>query len=174
MRAKDWKDLEVKECKGKGRGVFAKTKSYLPGDTIFLEGSPFASALNVSELSTRCHYCWKLAEKKLSRCSKCQVVKYCSRTCQRNDWKTHKLECASHRSDRLDANNKREQMVHHPAMMMLCRVVLGFMAGRSQLKLSKMESLVANLDRQSEERKQMYVRKHTIIFGHFLTHFESF
>merc|ERR1711924_404177 len=35
---------------------------------------------------------------KLSLCSRCGVVKYCSRECQRADWDMHKAFCKSTRS----------------------------------------------------------------------------
>ncbi|KAE8440743.1 hypothetical protein EG329_006622 [Mollisiaceae sp. DMI_Dod_QoI] len=34
-------------------------------------------------------------EKPLKPCSKCQTVRYCSRDCQKKDWKVHKKTCAS-------------------------------------------------------------------------------
>lgn len=38
-----------------------------------------------------CNYCHKSG--KLSKCSGCMVVKYCSRACQTYDWKDHKPHC---------------------------------------------------------------------------------
>jgi hypothetical protein len=32
--------------------------------------------------------------KKLSKCSRCKLVAYCSKGCQRKHWKLHKVECA--------------------------------------------------------------------------------
>jgi uncharacterized paraquat-inducible protein A len=32
-------------------------------------------------------------EKKLKRCVRCQSAVYCSATCAKQDWKTHKREC---------------------------------------------------------------------------------
>ncbi len=39
-----------------------------------------------------CCVCGTL-KSKTKRCSKCRVVYYCSKTCQKKDWKTHKTEC---------------------------------------------------------------------------------
>jgi hypothetical protein len=35
------------------------------------------------------------AEEASSVCSRCQAVRYCSRECQRTDWKAHKRLCAA-------------------------------------------------------------------------------
>jgi hypothetical protein len=37
-----------------------------------------------------CNLCGKAGTKK---CSQCEKVKYCSRTCQRQDWKKYKKNC---------------------------------------------------------------------------------
>lgn len=31
----------------------------------------------------------------LSTCAKCRAKKYCCKSCQKNDWKKHKLECVA-------------------------------------------------------------------------------
>jgi hypothetical protein len=36
------------------------------------------------------------AEEASSVCARCQAVRYCSRECQRADWKAHKPACTSH------------------------------------------------------------------------------
>ncbi|CAB9526236.1 expressed unknown protein [Seminavis robusta] len=43
----------------------------------------------------QCHFCDNkgTANTKLLRCSRCKVVKYCGRECQKNDWKFHSKDC---------------------------------------------------------------------------------
>jgi hypothetical protein len=36
-----------------------------------------------------------VSEEASSVCSRCQAVRYCSRECQRTDWKTHKPACTA-------------------------------------------------------------------------------
>jgi hypothetical protein len=38
---------------------------------------------------------YPLVETKMSRCSKCKSVRYCSKECQVSDWKRHKMDCAT-------------------------------------------------------------------------------
>ena len=40
-----------------------------------------------------CARCGKPGATGMLRCSKCKSVRYCSRECQRSDWKQHKLRC---------------------------------------------------------------------------------
>jgi hypothetical protein len=39
------------------------------------------------------YMCWNSEPEKLQRCSKCLVVSYCSKECQRKDWPNHKKVC---------------------------------------------------------------------------------
>lgn len=46
-------------------------------------------------LATKCYGCCKAKEdcEKLNRCSACQVITYCCKECQKNDWDEHKQFC---------------------------------------------------------------------------------
>jgi hypothetical protein len=44
------------------------------------------------ETEDKCHYCRKIC--KPLRCSQCKITKYCSKSCQKKDWKSsHRLQC---------------------------------------------------------------------------------
>lgn len=84
--------LAIRYVKGRGRGVVA-TSRIEAGTTIF-QLQPIVWALAANTLSIRCSYCVRKLQKAL-RCAKCQHHSYCSRECQKKDWKQgHKEECA--------------------------------------------------------------------------------
>ncbi|XP_015599197.1 histone-lysine N-methyltransferase SMYD3 isoform X2 [Cephus cinctus] len=60
------------------------------GSTI-ITAKPFAFVLSSKHRFSRCDNCLKSG--KLSKCSGCQYVYYCDRTCQRESWSVHKSEC---------------------------------------------------------------------------------
>lgn len=59
-----------------------------------MEVPPFAVILHQTNWDSMCFYCFKESEY-LLRCSKCKLVKYCSRDCQAHDWNEHGIECKS-------------------------------------------------------------------------------
>lgn len=62
------------------------------GTTIFT-AKPFAYVLSSKYRTNRCDYC--LTSGKLFRCSACQYVYYCNRSCQQGSWPTHNTECVN-------------------------------------------------------------------------------
>lgn len=83
----------------KGIAVFY----FLYIDTLILKSYPMVTAIESKSMNNVCSYCYKSFEK-LSRCSKCRAVYYCSRECQKADWyvlschsfiirKFHRVEC---------------------------------------------------------------------------------
>ena len=53
-----------------------------------------SSASETSQSLTQCANCGGPGQPSLLSCSACKQTKYCSRTCQRSHWKTHKLHCS--------------------------------------------------------------------------------
>lgn len=48
----------------------------------------------LKKMNKECAYC-KIQPKDVFYCGKCKRVQYCSRLCQRVDWKTHKDVCVN-------------------------------------------------------------------------------
>ncbi|RUP42399.1 hypothetical protein BC936DRAFT_138265 [Jimgerdemannia flammicorona] len=85
------KKLSVRRLPDRGRGVCAE-EDISAGQTL-LEEDSYAAVVDDNNLSRRCSGCFGEA-KKLSRCSACKVVHYCSSVCQKRDWVTsHQEEC---------------------------------------------------------------------------------
>ncbi|XP_021205341.2 uncharacterized protein LOC101741215 [Bombyx mori] len=73
------------------RSKFRNTTSEIkPGDLLLSE-QPFAYVLSSKEQGNRCDNC--LEKVKLLKCSGCQFVYYCGRSCQKDAWGDHKWEC---------------------------------------------------------------------------------
>lgn len=73
----------IDQVAGAAKDMFsALKKGPSPGST-----QPASKAINV------CWMCGEPGKPNLSACSQCKKARYCSATCQRQDWKTHKLEC---------------------------------------------------------------------------------
>lgn len=62
------------------------------------------------------------------RCGNCKIVKYCSKQCQKKDWKRHKTICANHtvletmKSDDMDAD--AEKVEKRECRCMFCGDIL--------------------------------------------------
>ncbi|XP_072765450.1 histone-lysine N-methyltransferase SMYD3 isoform X1 [Anoplolepis gracilipes] len=59
--------------------------------TTILYGKPFAYVLKSAMRDERCDHC--LQSGKVLKCSACQYVYYCNRSCQKESWPIHKAEC---------------------------------------------------------------------------------
>nr|XP_012152302.1 PREDICTED: histone-lysine N-methyltransferase SMYD3 isoform X1 [Megachile rotundata]XP_012152303.1 PREDICTED: histone-lysine N-methyltransferase SMYD3 isoform X1 [Megachile rotundata] len=67
--------------------------SFVSKGTTILTAKPFAYVLRSLYRNERCDHC--LQSGKLFRCSACQYVYYCNRSCQQGSWPTHNTECVN-------------------------------------------------------------------------------
>ena len=91
-----------KKISSGGRGVRALRK-FPAAVTVWTE-PPYVALLRHERWGMRCQSCFMTAaeaaasrkekQQKLSACSRCGIVKYCCRGCQKADWPDHKHECA--------------------------------------------------------------------------------
>ncbi|KAL7176463.1 hypothetical protein ACSBR2_029906 [Camellia fascicularis] len=91
QRALSVRGLALSILPEKGRCLFS-TRDFSPGNVILSE-EPYVSVPNRVSVDSRCDWC--LTTSNLKRCSSCQVVWYCGSTCQKSDWKLHRLECSA-------------------------------------------------------------------------------
>ncbi|XP_060214207.1 histone-lysine N-methyltransferase ASHR1 isoform X2 [Lycium barbarum] len=80
------KGLTVSSLPQKGRCLFT-TRDFSPGEVIISE-EPYVSVPNKS---AKCEWCFTSTN--LKKCSACHLVHYCGNTCQKSDWKLHRVEC---------------------------------------------------------------------------------
>ena len=88
---------------------------YKPGDVV-VEAMPLIYVLKKKFVATHCGGCFKplltssplkAGVAKLSKCGGCQQIQYCSRECQRFDWRNfHKHECQIFAQDDFLSRNK--------------------------------------------------------------------
>ncbi|XP_054796474.1 histone-lysine N-methyltransferase ASHR1 isoform X2 [Prosopis cineraria] len=83
------RNLTVSTVADKGRCLSAM-RDFYPGDVIISQ-EPYVCVPNNSSAESRCDGCFTTS--KLKKCSGCQAVWYCGSTCQRAEWKLHRLEC---------------------------------------------------------------------------------
>ncbi|GLT70883.1 hypothetical protein SLA2020_429360 [Shorea laevis] len=81
--------LNVSSLPEKGRCLLA-TRDFYPGEVIISQ-EPYVCVPNKSSVDSRCDGCFTSSN--LKKCSACHVVWYCGSTCQKLDWKLHRLEC---------------------------------------------------------------------------------
>ncbi|RPD59233.1 hypothetical protein L226DRAFT_465268 [Lentinus tigrinus ALCF2SS1-7] len=70
------------------------------------------SRANLGDSLRRCHKCGRAPEEgeRLRRCSGCFHVLYCSKTCQKDDWKRHKPVCQTNGSITLSYTRWNDQL----------------------------------------------------------------
>lgn len=75
------------------KNKFRNSESTIKAGDIILTEQPFVYVLSSKEKGIRCDNC--LERGKVLKCSGCQFVHYCGRSCQKDAWVDHKWECAN-------------------------------------------------------------------------------
>lgn len=95
-KVKEWVDVAHYVTRAAIGPLFAV--SYLDSiakDILSLKSRPVVPSQpeEVHATADCCAKCFGVGKPQLLKCSKCKNVSYCGLTCQREDWKRHKLEC---------------------------------------------------------------------------------
>ncbi|KAL0850513.1 hypothetical protein ABMA28_012302 [Loxostege sticticalis] len=75
------------------KNKYRNTDSAIKAGDLLLNEQPFVFVLSSKEKGSRCDNC--LEKGKVLKCSGCQFVHYCGRSCQKDAWPDHKWECAN-------------------------------------------------------------------------------
>ncbi|KAL4714622.1 hypothetical protein ACJJTC_019685 [Scirpophaga incertulas] len=75
------------------KNKFRNNNSAIKAGDLILTEQPFTFVLSSKEKGSRCDNC--LEKGKVLKCSGCQFVHYCGRTCQKDAWPDHKWECVN-------------------------------------------------------------------------------
>lgn len=155
------RNLTVSTVADKGRCLSAM-RDFYPGDVIISQ-EPYVCVPNNSSAESRCDGCFTTS--KLKKCSGCQAVWYCGSTCQRAEWKLHRLECEV--LSRLE-KDKRKSVT--PSIRLMVKLYL-----RRKLQSEKVipstasdnynlvEALVAHMSDINEERLVLYAQMANLV-----------
>ncbi|CAI2185125.1 7862_t:CDS:10 [Funneliformis geosporum] len=124
------KRLEIRISVQSGRGLFA-LQNISPG-ALVIEDIPYAAVVDDSNFFTTCSNCFTKGGK-LSCCSACKLVHYCSQECQRNDWSNHQHECKVF---------VKVQRKPPTSIRLLCRILMRRMSEPASFK--EIENLQSN------------------------------
>ncbi|KAL5777025.1 hypothetical protein ACOSP7_009951 [Xanthoceras sorbifolium] len=153
--------LTVTNLPEKGRCLFT-TRDFYPGEVIISQ-EPYVCAPNNSHSDSRCDGCFTSSN--IKKCSGCQVVWYCGSTCQKLDWKLHRLEC--HALSRLDKDRRKYVT---PSIRLMVKLYL-----RRKLQSEKVipttatdnydlvEALVAHMSDIDEKQLVLYAQMSNLV-----------
>ncbi|VVA13666.1 PREDICTED: histone-lysine N-methyltransferase [Prunus dulcis] len=161
QRALEDRSLTVSNVPEKGRCLFT-TRDFSPGEVIISQ-EPYVSVPNNSSAESRCDACFESSN--LKKCSACQVVYYCSNSCQKSEWKLHRLECEA-----LSKLHKERRMAVTPSIRLMIKLYL-----RTKLQTEKVipasamdnyklvEALVAHMSEIDEKQLVLYAQMANLV-----------
>ncbi|CAK7347035.1 unnamed protein product [Dovyalis caffra] len=100
-----------------GEGMFGNVRIGEREGEVILSQEPYVCVPNNSSTVSRCDGCF--ASESLKKCSACQVVWYCGSTCQKSEWKLHRLECNA-----LSRLEKEKRKSVTPSIRLMVRLYL--------------------------------------------------
>ncbi|XP_008233908.1 PREDICTED: histone-lysine N-methyltransferase ASHR1 [Prunus mume] len=161
QRALEDRALTVSNVPEKGRCLFT-SRDFSPGEVIISQ-EPYVSVPNNSSAESRCDACFESSN--LKKCSACQVVYYCSNSCQKSEWKLHRLECEA-----LSKLHKERRMAVTPSIRLMIKLYL-----RTKLQTEKVspasamdnyklvEALVAHMSEIDEKQLVLYAQMANLV-----------
>ncbi|KAL6296880.1 hypothetical protein ACE6H2_005022 [Prunus campanulata] len=161
QRALEERGLTVSNVPEKGRCLFT-TRDFSPGEVIISQ-EPYVSVPNNSSAESRCDACFESSN--LKKCSACQVVYYCSNSCQKSEWKLHRLECEA-----LSKLHRERRMAVTPSIRLMIKLYL-----RTKLQTEKVipasamdnyklvEALVAHMSKIDEKQLVLYAQMANLV-----------
>ena len=96
----EWKELHSEATRIALSPLFSYSFIKIPSMKADVENANIGSSslksppFEASQSLTQCANCSGPGQPSLLSCSACKQTKYCSRTCQKSHWKTHKLHCS--------------------------------------------------------------------------------
>ncbi|KAJ6681709.1 HISTONE-LYSINE N-METHYLTRANSFERASE ASHR1 [Salix koriyanagi] len=151
--------LAVSNLPEKGRCLLT-TKNFYPGEVI-LRQEPYVCVPN--NTVSRCDGCF--ASESLKKCSACQVVWYCGSTCQKSEWKLHRLECIA-----LSRLEKEKRKAVTPSIRLMVRLYLRrklqnemFIPASVTDSCNFVEALVSHLKDLDEKQLVLYAQMASLV-----------
>ncbi|XP_021285132.1 histone-lysine N-methyltransferase ASHR1-like isoform X2 [Herrania umbratica] len=153
--------LRVSNLPDKGRSLVT-TKDFYPGEVIISQ-EPYVCVPNNSLTESSCDGCF--SKSNLKKCSACQVVWYCGSTCQKLEWKLHRLECQA-----LAKLDKERRKSVTPTIRMMVKIYLrrklhseGVIPVTAIDNYNLVEQLVSHMSGIDEEQLVLYAQMANLV-----------
>ncbi|RIB04301.1 hypothetical protein C2G38_692201 [Gigaspora rosea] len=143
------KKICVKAIDHSGRGIYAMQK-ISPGDLI-IQDAPYAAVVDDTNLSVVCSGCFSKGGR-LSCCSSCNVIHYCSEECKRKDLLYHQHECNSF---------VRLKRTPPTSIRLICRILMHRMNDPSSFE--DIENLQSNRTMFKQEQIETFAQMSMVV-----------